>query len=250
MKNIRKAVMCPSVVYCSFFAACAPSATQQPESITATMDANLVYTQAAQTVAAGIAGTETARPSRTPSLTPEPTQTMDPEIAAGLTATIEAASQIAVTATPTVEGQAEPPGGEAQPAQTNTPLVGAALPTATQAAAAPQPSPDDRCEWVENRPRDNTQIQKNSDFEVTFVIRNTGTSTWNEKYALRYFAGDRMGMPADVFNDQEVKPNQAHSFVFNMKAPDSTGKKETLMVVQNPDGFTMCWFNLPVEIIE
>jgi hypothetical protein len=35
-----------------------------------------------------------------------------------------------------------------------------------------------------------------------------------------------------------------------MKAPNSTGKKEALIVVQNPDGANMCFINLPLEITE
>lgn len=214
--------------------------TAQPTpTVPATIDPNVIYTQAAQTVQAGI---EQA-PTRPPTNTPEPTQTVaptntiDPTTAAGLTATVAAGNQAAQT-----------PGVETTPDAGTTPLV---IPTATSAVAAPPPaaSSGDKCEWVDNKPKDNTQVRKNSDFDAAIVIKNTGTTTWNEQYALRYYAGERMGVPTDYYIQSSVAPGQLYTFEFVMKSPNSTGMKEVLMVVQNPTGFNMCWINIPLEII-
>jgi hypothetical protein len=224
------------------FAACTPQAGPSA-SPTDTLNANIIYTQAVQTVQAGISSTEAARPTQTPSLAPEPTFTMSADVAAGLTATVEAANQ---PEAPAAEGETVVAPAETTPGQETTPVV---IPTATQQPAAGQASAD-KCEWVDNKPKDHSKVHKNANFDVTFVVRNVGTSTWTKDYALRYFAGDRMGAPADVHVEREVKPGELYSFVFEMKAQDNTGSKDTLFVVQNADWSFMCAVNLPLEVIE
>lgn len=211
------------------------SAPQTSPEAAPTVDANAIYTQAAQTVEASQAKTKAAEPTAAPTNTPEPTFTMDPAIAAGLTATANAVLQ------PGTDAGA----GTATPTAT---IVSLSLPTATQALPA-QPT-GDKCEWVSNSPADNTNIPKNASFDTTIRVKNSGTTTWNKRYALRYYAGDRMGAPSDFYVQREVKPNETYDFQFEMKAPDSTGKKEVLLVVQNPDGRNMCFINIPLNITE
>jgi hypothetical protein len=213
--------------------ACSP---QQATPEVPTIDANTIYTQAAETVQAGIAKTEAARPTATE--TPVPTATEDPAIAQGMTATANAALQAGAEETPN--------------APTATPASIVVLPaTATRPAVVQQPgTTGDLCEWVSNTPIDNAKIPKNASFDATIKIKNTGTSTWDNRYSLRYYAGDRMGVPDHYYVVGEVKPGGVHSFTFAMKAPDSTGNKEVLITIQNPDGRNMCFVNLPLEITE
>lgn len=193
-----------------------------------TIDANAIYTQAAQTVQAGQAQTQAVQPTVPPTNTPAPTFTMDPAIASGLTATANAVLQ---------------PGTAAPTATVGSVL---SLPTATQ--ALPAGPTGDKCEWVSNSPADNTEIPKNASFDTTIRVRNSGTTTWNTRYALRFYAGDRMGAPSDFYVQRAVAPNETYDFLFEMKAPDSTGKKEVLLVVQNPEGRNMCFINIPLTI--
>lgn len=198
-----------------------------------TVDANAIYTQAAQTVQASQAQTQAAQPAVVPTNTPVPTFTMDPAIATALTATANAVLQ---------------PGADtaaASPTATSGSLL--SLPTATQGVAGPI---GDKCEWVSNSPADNTEIPKNASFDATIRVRNSGTTTWDSRFALRYYAGDRMGAPSDFYVQRQVAPNDTYDFMFEMKAPDSTGKKEILLVVQNPDGRNMCFINIPLTITE
>ena len=198
-----------------------------------TVDANAIYTQAAQTVQASQAQTQAAQPAVLPTNTPAPTFTMDPAIATALTATANAAVQ---------------PGADpalASPTATSGSLF--SLPTATQGVAGPI---GDKCEWVSNSPADNTEIPKNASFDATIRVRNSGTTTWDNRFALRYYAGDRMGAPSDFYVQRQVAPNDTYDFMFELKAPDSTGKKELLLVVQNPDGRNMCFINIPLTITE
>ena len=210
-----------------------------------TVDANAIYTQAAQTVQAGQALTQAAKP---PTAAPTqsaatPTVTMDPIMAAGLTATAKAILPPPASG-PTATLQ---PGAPTPTAGKITPLV---LPTATKAVVQPLASTGDKCEWVKNVPADNSSLPKNSSFDATIRVKNTGTTTWDNRYALRYYAGDKMGAPSDFLVQHAVKPNDTYDFNFPMTAPDSTGKKELLMVVQNPDGRNMCAINIPLNITD
>jgi hypothetical protein len=211
----------------------------QPTTESPVVDANAIYTQAAETVQAGMAMTEAARPTATETPIPEPTSTIDPVVSELLTATADAALQppgdtTAATATP--EGQ--------------NPVV---VPTATVAVVVQQPqqpASGDKCEWVSNTPVDNARIPKNASFDTTIRVKNTGTTTWDKRYSLRYYAGDRMGVPSDFYVVGEVKPGAVYDFIFPMKAPDAIGKKEVIIVISNAEGVNMCPINLPLEITE
>ncbi len=213
-----------------------------------TLDANVIYTQAAETVQAGQAMTQAAQPpTQAPTKSIAPTFTMDAGMATSLTATANAVLQPGAQTTPAATTQAGALVPTATLAAGLTPIV---LPTATKASVAPPAATGDLCEWVSNSPSDNTKLTKSSLFDETIKVKNTGTTTWNNKYALRYYAGERMGVPSDFFVQKEVKPGEVYTFLFEMKTPDSTGKKETLIVIQNPDGRNMCFINLPYEIID
>jgi hypothetical protein len=166
-------------------------------------------------------------------------------MATALTATANAVLQPGAAGTATATLQP----GAPTPTKGLTPIV---LPTATAKAAVQPPASasGDKCEWVSNSPSDNTKINKSASFDTVIKIKNTGTTTWTTSYVLRYFAGERMGAPSDFFVQRTVAPNDTYSFQFSMTAPSSTGKKEILFVVQNPDAKNMCFINIPLEITD
>lgn len=209
-----------------------------------TVDANLIYTQAAQTVAANTQKTQAAQPPATattqPSATPEPTKAVDPDTAAAQTATANAILNPNTNTTPAAN---------TTPGANTTPVV--VIPTATKPVVVNKPpaTTADKCQWISNYPADNSQITKSASFDASIKVKNTGTTTWTTKYALRYFGGERMGTPDSYLIQREVKPNDTYTWTFTMTAPNSTGKKEVLLVVQNPDGQNMCMINMPLDIV-
>lgn len=242
----RKSILAGlSLVICAslLLSACAAQATPTASN---TVDPNMIYTEAAQTVAAGQAMTEAARPTEAATATLQPSATMDSTASVLLTQTSQAAVQpgAATTLTPAETSQ---PGVLVSATPGGTPLV---LATATSASVLPPANTGDKCEWVSNNPADNTQISKNASFDATIRVRNSGTTTWDARYALRYFGGERMGTPTDLQVNREVKPNETYDFVFTMTMPASTGKKEVLLAVQNADGRNLCFINLPYEVID
>ena len=213
------------------FTACSAAQSTPTEP---TVDANVIYTQAAETVQAGIAQTMAAQPTAAPTETVAPTNTMDPVAAQGLTATAQAILQ------PGAEGTAAP-----TQALTNSVII----PTATSAVVAPPAAATgDKAELSGQTPTDGTNVQKNATFTNTIVLKNVGTTTWTTQYALAYYAGDRMGSPNDFNMPHEVKPNETVRLVFDMKADSSTGTKRTIWAVRNAEGvnFYDLWLELNV----
>lgn len=213
--------------------ACSPA---QPTTTAPTIDANMIYTQAAETVQASIAQTMASQPTAAPTQTVAPTNTMDPNMSNGMTQTAQAVLQpgTAGTAAPTLAGQ---------------PTSSVLIPTATSAVVAPPPAATgDKAELSGQTPTDGTNVQKNATFTNTIVLKNVGTTTWTTKYALAFYAGDRMGSPNDFNMPHEVKPNETVRLVFDMKADGSTGKKRTIWALRNAEGvnFYDMWLELNV----
>lgn len=202
-----------------------------------TVDANAIYTQAAETVQAGYALTEAAKPTTEPTNTPEPTNTMEPDMSTGLTATADAVMQ-------PVAGDAT-----AQPTQpVTTPVI---LPTATSAVVAPPPqATGDKAELTGQSPSDGVTLQKNESFTMTLVLKNVGTTTWSTAYTLVFFAGDKMGSPNDFNMPHEVKPGETVRLIFDMKASDTTGKKRTIWALRNADGVNFYDLWLEANVVD
>jgi hypothetical protein len=214
-------------------AACAtPDAPAAP-----TTDANAVYTQAAATVAAGL--TQTAEKN------PPPTATIAPPTATPTTIIPTATQGGAVEATQAPTATQE---GAAQPTATTAAGV-TPVPTATK-AGAPAPATGDKGEWVSQTPTDGTQVQKSATFNVTYVIKNTGTTTWTTNYKFRFYAGDQMSAPNDLNLTKEVKPGESAEITFKMIAPDSKKKTNSIWVLSNADGGNFCSVYLALEIVD
>lgn len=212
-------------------AAC--SGSKQPGSATATVDANAIYTQAAQTVEAGQALTQAVQPTNTETPTAAAaTATLDPTMAAAFTATANAVLQPANTT----------PAANTTPlaAGTGTPTVmptAIKLVTATSAVVAPPPaSKGDKAILTAQSPSDGTSMPKSASFDMHLTLKNTGTTTWSTAYRLVYFAGERMASPSDFNMPHEVKPGDSVTLVFTLTAPDTSGEKTIIWVMQNADG--------------
>ncbi len=220
------------------------SAQQTPTAAPA-IDTNAIYTQAAQTVQAGLA--QTPLP---PTFTPAPTETqaftptMDPNQALALTATAQIVQPGGATATTDPQ----------QPAATNAVIPTATtaaviIPTTTQAVVTQPKTTGDKAELVGQVPGDGSEIPPSASFDVSLTFKNTGTTTWTKQYALKFYAGDRMGSPNDVVMTKEVAPGDSITLVFPMKADDKTGGKKTIWVLQNAEGvnFYSLWLETKVK---
>lgn len=211
-----------------------------------TVDANAIYTQAAQTVEANMAqNPAVVQPTETAAPTAAPTNTMDPTNVFAMTATMKAVQPGSAT---TPDGSQTPAAGQPTATKATTKLT---LPTATKAVvAAPPKTTGDKAELNSQSPKDGFKIQKNASFDMHIVLKNTGTTTWSTKYTLVFYAGDQMGSPSDFNMPNEVKPGEMVTLVFTMTAPDSTGKKKTIWAMRNADGANFYDMWLDSEVTE
>lgn len=170
--------------------------TQEPQD-----DPNLIYTAAAQTVAAQL----TQAASGGLSTPTGPTQATD-----------QAAATTAVAQAPTATQQAT---------------------SVSQATSTPTelPIPCDRASFVEDITyKDGTEIAPGTTFVKTWKLKNTGSCTWNSSYAVVFVSGDAMGAPASVqLTTGTVAPGQEVEVSVTMKAPDTPKEYEGRWKLRN-----------------
>ena len=164
-----------------------------------TPDPDAIRTQAVQTVQSQLTQTALAKPSATPTNTLVPTNTAAP-----------------ATATLSV---------------TLTPVATILVPTATLDPGIPA----DKMTFVSQDPIDGTQFAPGQTFTVRWTVKNTGPTTWNTNYQVRFYAGNRMGA-VDTKISKDVKPQESIDLVVNMTAPRNAGEYTSTWVLTNADG--------------
>ena len=163
---------------------------------TPTQSANAVYTQAAETVQAELATVL----ALTPSATVTPKSTNIPFATETTNAT--------------------------QSGQPTTPVT---LPSMTVPAIA------DKGVWISNNPADGAQLSPGQTFTLTWRVQNTGTTTWNTNYSVRFYTGTKMGA-SDFHLSNIVNPNDEVDIPVQMTAPNNAGKYATYWVITNDQG--------------
>ncbi len=182
-----------------------------------TPDINMIYTQAAQTLAFQLTGTAAALPTAT--FTPAPTNTTAP------TATL---------------AQTLPPLGTVNPVIT---LPGFA--TATLSA----PKAPDAALWVDQSPADGTVMGGGNTFDIAWRLKNTGTTTWTTNYTYRYFSGAKLHENINTYKlKAPVKPNEEVVLFVDAVAPYTSGEYVTNWVITNEAGTNFYNFNLTIKV--
>jgi hypothetical protein len=145
------------------------------------------------------------------------------------------ASAVASSAT-----SAAPPGSEATPVSEASPTT--AAPTEAQPSplpptqtTAPQPSetpagtaaPEDctnLAEFVDDvTVEDDTEFLPGEKFTKTWRLRNAGTCTWTQAYALVFAKGDQLGGPSEVSLPGEAAPGKEIDVSVELAAPATVG---------------------------
>jgi hypothetical protein len=148
-------------------ASCNLQSASQP-----TPDVNAIFTAAAQTVEAKISQTAAANPTATMTATEaaSPTSELPP----------------LPTLPPLTAGTVSPNEPTPAVAFTIAPLPGLSTPTVPLALAP------DKEQFVDQFPPDGAEVVKGAMYDIKFTIRNVGTTTWNTKYTIRFFAGTNL----------------------------------------------------------
>jgi hypothetical protein len=181
---------------------------------TPTVDPNLIYTQAAETVQANLTGTAAAMPTSTN--TPEPTATW----------TLEPTQELP-TATATLA------------ANGTLPAVSTTLTTSTVAAtkaATTGQQAGDHGRWVQNVPADGTTVGKGENFMLVFRIQNTGTTTWSTDYRLVHLSGTGLSSTTSINLDKATAPGDVGEFYITVFSPLEAGKYKSNWKLVTPHG--------------
>lgn len=216
-KNLNNAlrvfVMTAAAVVLS---ACGNAATPEP-----TPDMNAFATSAVQTVEARYTETAIAMPTDTPMPTYTPVSLP--------TATAE------VLVLPTA---AEMTSGDAAAAGTGTDAAAAStvaaapvvVPTATAALAS-----GNKASYEGQTPTDGTHIPAGSEFDITWYLVNTGTTTWTTDYSMRYFTGTNFSKPGKTYYrlNKAVAPNETGACAMDAVAPTAPGTYTMSAVLAN-----------------
>jgi hypothetical protein len=209
-----------------------------------TLDPNMIYTAAAQTVQAQLAvssaGTATAAAAQ-PAATAAPTEgpTLLATVPAEPSPTFTMGATLSINLTPGVTAAA--PGTSVAIAT----LVPTALPAAPIVTG-------DKGLLTNQDPDDGTLVNKNVNFDATFKVQNTGTSTWNttDYYYAQLISGDQIAKKTWYFLPREVKPKDIVSLIVDMKTPDTSGKYKSSWCLLNKNNPTRCIviFDLTINV--
>jgi hypothetical protein len=205
MKPLKMAGLNALLAIAILGAACGPTETPTP-----TVDANMLYTAAAQTVVAEL--TQNAPPP-----TPIPTNTQAPTMT--------------MAALPTI-----PPLGTLAPLKANT-----------QPAAS---AGGDKCEYYTQSPADNSSVKTGQVFNVIWKIKNVGTTTWGPGYQWRFYsASNKLSTSASGYDmSATTAPNGIADITVVATAPGSAGTVDTTWVLTNPQGVNFCSFDIKVNV--
>lgn len=189
-----------------------------------TLDANALFTAAAMTVQAEL--TETAAHAPTATEIPTPTETLTPTI-------------------PFPAGTDTGVGGATQPVPAFTvPGFG----TATQ----PLPKSGDQCQWVSNYPADNETITHYYKFDIYWVIKNSGTTTWTTEYLYQAWPSAKDNVPYvhSKYNlKSNVAPNEEVQLIVDVNDMEN-GNYYTIWVLTDPNGVSFCNFDVTFTIAD
>lgn len=199
-----------------------------------TLDPAVIYTEAAQTVAAQL--TLEAPPTHTPEPTAIPTNTPVPP-----------------TNTPLPERPTETPQTEGA-APTNTPI---SEPTATRASSSNELIDDAILTFF--YPPDDQVFTAGGTFNAQVGFQNMGPNTWNEDYSLRFLSGNTFGVGSkfvmdDFSNQDSVAPGSEVIFTIpNMTAPSEEGRYLSNWCLYNnreaQDLAPQCFYLITFQII-
>jgi hypothetical protein len=215
-----------ALIGCSTPGATAPTAN--PQEVEATM--SIMRTQAYESAAQIFTQTAAARPSDTP----VPTETQAPPTR---TPTEPPTPTNTFPPLPTWTATRIPP--TATSIFTSTPIGPVA--TATNSAL--------QCQIKSQSPALGASMSPNNDFDMHWVVKNTGTAAWNsDNVDYKYISGTKFQKYADGFDfPKTVNPGEEIDLAVDMKAPGTTGAySATWAIVQS--GQTICTLKIDLQI--
>lgn len=95
----------------------------------------------------------------------------------------------------------------------------------------------DRLEFVSDvSVPDGTVFEPGEEFEKTWRLLNTGTTTWTTGYKLVFYSGEMMDGPAAIQLPIEVQPGAQVDLSVTLIAPEEAGSYTGFWMLQNVQG--------------
>jgi hypothetical protein len=214
----------------------------------ATGDPSLIYTQAAETVAAQLTIAAANQPTNTPP-PPEPTTTDTPEPSpTGLFNTATQGGTMMSTipgALPGTPGSTTP--GAGSPTRQGTALGTPINPLASTATKAVQKL-GDSATYAYQIPTDGQTFAPETSFMVSFGFINSGTNTWDSGYRLNYFDGPQLGGVSSVPLEVTVPPGAKGEFNIWATVPAAPGDYISRWKMISPSGAFMAEVYLQFKV--
>lgn len=188
----------------------------------------------------------------TPTATPAPTVDVNALYTQAAVTMIAQLTQNAPTITPTVPATNTP-----APTATQLgliPTLPGLLPTLPPLATSTSiaSATGDKALYVTQSPSDNTSVKTGQIFNVIWRLRNTGTTTWNNQYAYRFYsASNKLSTSANGYNlTTTVPPNGEVELKVVATASTTPGTYDTRWVITNPQGVNFGTFDLTINVVQ
>ena len=226
--NFKNKVLLSLMILAIGLSACGPSASAEP-----TVDPAIIMTDAVATSMQRLTMEAIMNPTETPIPTDTPLPTNTPEPSLTPTTAVAAA---------TLPGVA-------------TSGVQVVATTASNAVSAG--TVGDKAEYQTQWPEDGHIFYTLSgdfpsgDFDIKFTMKNTGTTTWDKTYMIRYYSGDKFfGGNTDFhFPDRSVLPGEMVDIIVDGAIPSAGGTYNATFVLTNPEGVNFSVVTLQIVVI-
>jgi len=146
-------------------------------------------------------------------------------------AATEALPTSGTTEVPTSVTTEVPPEPTSTPQPTNTPAVTATVDPAVVDLSCNSASFSGNVTYF-----DGTKVGPGKPFQKSWLIRNTGTCTWNSNYTLVYVNGTRFGGQTAVSIPGPIAPDQYVTVSANLIAPTDAGTYTSYWMMRNDSG--------------
>jgi hypothetical protein len=232
-KSLRQAVLVLAISV-ALITACSGGGAAEP-----TVDVGAINTAAVETAMGQLSAqfTQTAQAAPTATTLPTNTAVTLPTFAAPGAST--GSPVAASSALPTVSFNNTPV------TQNNTPLPGfTALPTAGGGSTAPTASLGDACnnsEFISDvTVPDNTTLEPGANFQKVWQVKNSGSCTWDEGYALVYIGGSNPNLDPYTYEFKKssdfVAGGATVNLGLNLTTPCTPGDYQGTWRMRNDQG--------------
>ena len=108
---------------------------------------------------------------------------------------------------------------------------------------------EDKAAWQSQSPSDGTHIDAGAEFDITWNMLNTGTSTWTTGYRLRYFSGTNLSKPGKSYTlSSPVAPNAVGACSMDAIAPWQSGTYKMSVVLSNEEDVNFAIVDITIVV--